>query len=143
MADEVTVRSSMIIKKGNLDYVSRPTVFTADMDTAAPDGPSPGSITVSTAGTDVDLSELSVPGFCVLYNLDSTNYVTYGIWDPEGARFYPLGELLPGEIYILRLARNIQEELGTGTGTLGADTNRLRIKANNASCNIFVGAFEK
>jgi hypothetical protein len=57
--------------------------------------------------------------------------------------FYPLIELLPGESYVFRLSRNIQEQYaGTGTGTTAPD-NRLRIKANGASCVVLVEAFEK
>lgn len=142
MANEATIRAQLTLKKGEIDYRSNPTVFLADV--TGTKGPTPGAIACAVApGTDVDLSELTTPGFCVLHNLDSTNYVTYGIWDPEGGKFYPLGELLAGEFTVVRLSRNIQEEYGTGTGTTGADTNRLRIVADTAACNVFVGAFEK
>jgi hypothetical protein len=77
-------------------------------------------------------------------NLDADNFFAYGIWDPEGHTFYPLGELLVGEFTILRLSRDLQEEYGTapGTGTIGADTNRLRLKAHTAACIALVEAFE-
>ena len=140
MANEATIRSSLAITKGKLKYSGQPTSFTADV--AGTKGPTPGAIDVSIEGTDIDLGELTTPGLCRLMNLDDTNYVVYGIWDPEGARFYPLGELLPGETYVIRLARMIEEEYGTGTGTVGADTNRLRMKADTATCNIVVEAFE-
>lgn len=139
MANEARINSSLQIKTGNLDYQSRPTAFQATVTGAK--GPTPGAIAVSTAGTDVDLSELSTPGLCFITNIDSTNYVTYGIWD--GATFYPLGELLPGECYVLRLSRSLTQEYGTGTGTTGTNINRLRLKANGATANIRVEAFEK
>jgi len=141
MSDEATIRSSLLVKQGETDYQSRPTTFNADV--AEGSGPTPGAITVSTAGTDVDLSELATPGLCRMQNLDETNYVTFGIFDPETVKFYPLGELLPGESYVLRLAHDIEEEYGTGagTGTTGADTNRLRIKAHAAACVVLVEAF--
>lgn len=142
MANEITVRASLQIKKGNLDFRSSPTLFQADM--TGLDGPTPGTITCATApGTDVDLSELSTPGMCWMMNLDSTNYVTVGIHDPESNLFYPVMELLPGEFSVFRLARNVEEEYATGTGTVGANTNRIRIIANSAACNVFVAAFEK
>lgn len=146
MADEATIRSSLQIRKDDgsglvlLDYRSQPTTFEADVSGTL--GPTPGAFAASTAGTDVDLTELTTPGFCRLTNQDATNFVTFGIWDPEGNTFFPLGEILPGESYVLRLARDIQAEYGTGAGTIGANTNRLRIKANTAACNVNVEAFE-
>ena len=143
MADEASIRSSMIIKKGSLDYNSKPTYFTADVSSAV--APTPGGITVSTAGTDVVLTELTTPGLCRLMNLDTTNYVQVGLYDPETVKFYPLLELMPGESYIVRLSRDIQWEYGTGagTGTTGAETNILRLKAIGGNCECIVEAFEK
>lgn len=147
MADEATIRSSLQIRKDDgaglvqLDYRSQPTAFQADVTGVL--GPTPGAFVATTAGTDVDLTELTTPGLCRISNLDATNYVTVGIWDPEGNTFYPADEVLPGESYVKRLARDIEEEYGTGAGTTGANTNRLRIKANTAACNVLVEAFEK
>lgn len=140
MADEATIRSSLLVRCDTLNYQSYPTSFQADV--AGEKGPTPGAITVTTEGTSVDLSELTTPGLCRIMNLDATNYATYGIWDPENDTFFPLGELLPGETYVLRLSRDLQEEFGTGTGTTGADTNRLRFKADTASVVVLVEAFE-
>lgn len=143
MPNEASIRTSLQILKGKLDYQSRPTTFTTNIDAANPSGPSPGAITISVLGTDVDLSELNNPSLCRIQNLDATNFLEYGIWDPESSTFYPLGECLKGESYVLRLSRNIQEEFGTGTGTTGADTNRLRLKADTASVEALVECFEK
>lgn len=142
MANEAEIRSSLQIAKDNLEYRGQPTVFNANV--TGTKGPTPGAITVSTAGTDVDLSGLTTPGLCRIQNLeaDSGNFVAYGIWDPEGGKFYPLGELLPGESYVLRLSRVIEEEYGTGGGTTGASTNRLRFKADTAALVVLVEAFE-
>ena len=140
MADEATIRCSLDINKPPLRYISRPTVFTFDV--AGTKGPVPGAIEASVLGTDVDFSELTTPALCRIMNLDGTNFVEFGIWDPEGITFYPLGEVLAGETYVLRLSRYLQEEYGTGTGTTGADTNRLRIKADTAAVQVLVEAFE-
>lgn len=145
MANEAQVRGSLqILKKSGaitlIDYSSKPTVFKATV--TGTKGPAPGAFTVTVLGTDVDFSELTTPGLCVFKNLDPTNFVTYGIWDPENSKFFPLGELLPGEVYVLRLSRDLQEEFQTGTGTTGADTNRLRFKADTASLDVSVEAFE-
>jgi hypothetical protein len=131
MADEASIRSSLQISKGNLEYQSKPTQF--NVDVSGTDGPTPGAVSIATAGTDIDLSELTTPGLCRLMNLDATNYVEYGIWD--GTTFHELGEIGPGETYVLKLSRNI----GDGVGT---DYENLRLKANTAACVVIVEAFE-
>jgi len=125
MADEIRIQSTLTIEKGNLNYSSRPTLFQADVSAAAPTGPSPGSLLAATAGTDVSLTQLTTPGVCRISNLDTDNFVEYGIWD--SSTFHELGEILPGEFYVLRLSRNM-------TG--------LRLKANTAACECLVEAFE-
>jgi hypothetical protein len=149
MADEAQIRSSIFIRKVDsagltvLQYTSQPTAF--NVTVTGTKGPVPGAFTVSTHGIDVDFGELATPGLCIIKNFDSSNWLEYGIWDPEGAVFYPLGEVGPGEIYALKLARNLQEGIGTadpGTGTTEANTNRLRLRANAQAVEASVEAFE-
>lgn len=141
MAGEATIRSSLQIRKGNLQYSSLPSSFIADV--AGVKGPVPGAIDVTSVGVDVDFSELASPSLCRLQNLDDTYYFEYGIWDPEGAIFYPLGEVLPGETYVIRLARYLQAEYGTGSGTALTDTNRLRLRTpSGGTAHAVVEAFE-
>lgn len=140
MSSEAQVTSYLQIIKDNLEYQSRPASFQADVSIGK--GPTPGALTVTTPGVDVDLSELTQPGLCRIANIDSTNRVEVGVWDPETTTFYPMLELLPGETYIVRLSRNIQGEY-VGTGTVeGAATNTLRIKAVSSSCIVLVEAFD-
>lgn len=150
MANEVTVQTNLDIRKTDptdgtkviLEYHGvGPSSFQADI--TGTKGPTPGAITATIAGTDVDLTELSTPGFCEIHNQDGTNFVTVGIWDPETLKFYPILEVGPAEKYALKLSRLLQQEFQTGAGTTGPDTNRLRIKADTASCVVYVGAFEK
>ena len=141
MANEITVHSSFDINNGSLQFRGLPSSFTASM--VGKKGPTPGAITVLTTGTDVDLSQLTTPGMCQLTNLDTINVIEYGIWDPETTKYYPLGELLPGESYGIRLSRNLQwEYAGVGTGTTGPETNKLRLRSSNTTCNAVVSAFE-
>lgn len=140
MADEANITSNLRITKDNLEYSSQPQSFTADVSGTM--GPIPGGLIVDTDGVDVEFTGLTTPALCRIMNLDSTNYVEYGIWDPENDTFFPLGEVLAGETYVLRLSRNLQEQFGTGTGTTGDDTNRLHLRANTANCNVVVEAFE-
>lgn len=142
MANEAQLRVSLSIRTGNLSYQSSPTAFLGDV--IGSKGPTPGAISVSTAGTQVDLSQLTTPGYYRFANLDETNYVEYGIYDPQTHVFYPFGEILPGESYVGRFSRNVQEEyLGPGTGThAGTESNRLMFLAHGASVNVLVEAFE-
>lgn len=144
MANEATIRCGLTIRKMSgsltlLDY-SKSTNFQATV--TGTKGPTPGAFTVSVTGTDVDLSELTTPGFVTIKNLDATNFVTYGIRDPDSGNFFPLGELLPGEAYVLRLSRYLFQEFylpPTGTGTAN---NTLRFVADTSSVVVSVEAFE-
>jgi hypothetical protein len=72
------------------------------------------------------------------------NYVEYGIFDHTTNQFYPLGEALPGEFYVVRLSRFINKEIGTGSGTgAGVDVVNLRFKAIGKACKVIVKAFER
>ncbi len=139
MANEARINFGLSINKGSLKHRSSG-AFAANV--SGQKGPTPGAIAVSTLGTDVDLSQLTVAGLTELTNLDDSNFFEWGIYDPDTLAFYPLGEVGPGETYIIRLSRNIQEQYaGTGTGA-GGETARLRLKANGANLAAFVGAFE-
>lgn len=141
MADEASVRTSLQVKSGNLEYQSQPTAFLADVTTAK--GPTPGAITVAVGGTSVDLSQLTRPALCRVMNLDDTNYLEVGVWDVSLAVFYPLLELLPGESYVVRLSRNLSlEEPGTGSGTAFNGGTTLRLKAHTAACVALVECFD-
>lgn len=146
MANEARVTSGLQVLKTNgvsrlIDYQARPTSFAATV--TGTKGPGPGSVQVSVSGTDIDFSQFVQPGLCRIQNQDATNYVTIGIYEPDTKYFYPFAELLPGESYVWRWARFVNEELsGTGTVT-GFYNSRIRIKANTASCNVLVETFEK
>ncbi len=146
MANEVTIRSSLTVRKLSgstvlLQYQSQPSAYLADMDGTF--GPSPGALQVDNDGTDVDLSQFTTPGFCYIQNLSDEGYIEYGIYDPELDIFYPIGECLPGEGYVFRFSRNILEQYGpTGTGTTAA-TNRFRVKGVDGATAVLVAAFER
>ena len=100
MANEVTINSKLRVVKDKLSYSSDPPSFSADLTLTI--GPSPGAFTASTSGTTVDLSALTTPTFCRVMNLDTTNFVTFGVY--SGAVFYPMIDVYPGETYAIRLA---------------------------------------
>jgi len=128
MADEATINSSLQIKVGKLEYQNRPTSFTADVSVAG--GPTPGQILVTTAGIDITLTELATPGLCRFMNLDTTNFVSVGVFDTSN--FFPLLALLAGESFVMRLATDVE-----------AGANTLRFKADTASVNVLIEVFEK
>lgn len=139
MANEIAIRVSMTVRNGNIDYSSRPTAFNVTQSVA--EGPTPGMVLVSEDGTDIDLSQLTTPGWTRFQNYSTTNFVAIGRWDPVENRFYPFLELKPGEHCIVRLSRHVEEEyVGTGTGTVAAATT-LRAKANGGSVNLLVESF--
>ena len=140
MADEASLRASLQIIKDDLTYQSRPSSFNADVSVGV--GSTPGRVLATVAGVDVDLSLIIVPGgFCRVQNVDTTNFVEMGVWD--GVSFFPLMDLLAGESYIIRLAASLGDEFGTGTGTIAADVNTVRLKADTASCECLFEAFDK
>lgn len=144
MSNEASVQSGLTIRKGNLDYQSRPTTFRADV--SAVGGPTPGMLLVTTAGVNVDLSQLSSPGLYRIQNLDPTNYIEYGPFDATAAvhEFIPLNEALPGESYVGRLSRFLGSEFGTASGTAATGSGTvLRIKAVGGTCAVLLEAFER
>lgn len=146
MSNEARVIASLTVRKVSgstvlLDYASRPGSFSADVTGTR--GPNPGTVIATAAGTDVDLSGLTDPGWCHLHNQDTTGYVEFGVWDTETSTFFPLLELLPGQSMIIQLSRNFGEDQAAGTGTTAA-TNRLRVKTYGGTTGeVFVGAFER
>lgn len=137
MANEATVQSMLRINNGSLLYQSLPASFTADVNGTK--GPSPGNVLVAVTGTTISLSQVGTPGLARLQNLDEDNFVTVGVYD--GASFYPLLELGPGETFVMRLSRYVNLEF-VGTGT-NADTNQLRMMADTAACQVLVEVFER
>lgn len=147
MANEATIHTSLRIRKtdsdGNpqLEYQSAPQVFRADVSGTI--GTTPGAIWVTTAGVSVDLTALTVCGLCWIGNLGDTYRFDVGVWDPDNSKFFPLFEVPPHEFYTFRLSQNLTQEYGTGTGTTGAASNALRLKAVTGGTWARVDAFER
>ena len=137
MANEANYRCELNIFKGNLNFRSNPNDFSEDVVVGK--GPSPGAVTISTAGTVVNLSELDSPGLVRIINLDDTNFVEFGIYD--GSSFWPLGEVLAGRGCLFRFSRNLGNQFGAGTGTVGP-IGSFMVKADTAACDVIIEAFE-
>jgi len=77
----------------------------------------PGTLTVPTAGIDVDLSSLALVGWARFKNLDPDNIVQHG---PKVAgTFHPYGRMKPGEPAQFRID---PQAVSGGTVHLKADT---------------------
>lgn len=137
MANEAKITNSLQIYVGTLQYSSLPNQFMCNVSTAR--GPTPGAIAVSTNGTNVNLDALTTPGLCRIMNIG--NYrIEWGIHD--GSIFHPIGEVEPGESYIVKLSRNLGvEEAQTGTGTTGK-VNHLYVRAVTAASTALIEVFE-
>lgn len=143
MANEIRISSSLSITvDSDRQYQSRPVAFVDSLDGGDLVGPFPGTLLIPTAGRDVYFTEFE-PGYCILHNLDDTNYVEVGIFDTITNRFHPLLELPPKKGYPVKLSRNLTEQYtGSGTGTT-APESYLRLKANAAACFVSIEAFQR
>ena len=121
MANEAEIRHFIRVSKDNLEWQSPNTSFQADIATGK--GPIPGAITVTVAGTNLDFSQFSTPGFVRVANLDSTNYVEIGIY--ALTVFYPVIELLAGESYVFRWTRDAKSLASSAVIQARADTAQL------------------
>lgn len=139
MANEVNVNLSFEVTSGNNKHISGKNNFIGSL-VAAYNGPTPGAVACSTAGTDISLAQMTTPGYCKITNLDPTNYVSVGTFGD--AEFIPLMEVGPGEFAFFKLNRNFGKSYGVGTGTTDSGAT-LRIKADTATCKVLVEAFER
>ncbi len=142
MAGELQITCSMRGTVGSIQIRSpEPSRFLANLSLV--NGPTPGAFPVSVSGTDIDLSLLTTPGICFIQNLDATNFVTLGSYDPDTDSFVPICEYLPGEVWPMRLSRSVVRE-STGTGTQAGGYNSvLQLRANTATVWVRVDAYEK
>ncbi len=141
MSSEATITSSLTINKRDsttgvqqILHTTQPASCTADV--TGTKGPTPGSLTISTSGTVVSLTQITTPGLVRVMNQDTTNYIEFGVYN--GATFFPFGEVLPGETFVFRFSRNL---FYGSSGT--ASVNSLYARANTASCSLLVEAFDK
>lgn len=139
MANEIQVQFTVQIKKNNQDWRNTINQFKDDL-VGDGTGPTPAAITATTDGVDVDLSELTTPGQCVIENIGS-NTVHFGLHD--GAAFRPLGQVKAGKACFYEFSSLFGKTLDdTGTGTADTGTDTLRVLAENADTPIRVGVFE-
>jgi hypothetical protein len=142
MANEIVVRNSLQIRKAALVYQSQPNGFNDTMVGEAR-GETPGLVRATPEGAVVDLSLLTLPGYYTIQNLDLTNTVHLGTYDPTTFFFSPMLEVPPQKGHSAKLSKFLFEQLGTGSGT-GAvgDALQLMVKSESADCDVVFNAFE-
>ena len=147
MSNEISVQSRLQVIAGNVNYQATPTGYVDSVVSPITSikGPTPGAFLAAKTGTSVNFSALTTPGYARLRNLDKTNPVDWGVYDPSHHRFYPVGRINPGKWVDLMLSPHLQEHYGTGTGTGtggGGNAMQLQFRAVNAPCYVSVEAFE-
>lgn len=100
MADEIKVQASIEITNNNF-RLPKYGASILQINQNNPGGGVPGTVEIPVADTLVDLSALTVLGFCWIQNIDANNYVTYGP-DSGGGALVPFGRIRPGENAIWR-----------------------------------------
>lgn len=129
MSGQATVSQSLQITSGNLQYRSQPTGYVDTINaTHAAKGPTPGALTVPIGGVAVNLSALTVPGYCWLQNLDTVKMLEYGIYDAVSGAFYPMGLVKPGLWVCLFLSPHLGKADVPGTGTDETGTTKFYLK---------------
>lgn len=121
MANEITATIGLQLINGNL-RATFPQLSRQYTQTIA--GLSDQVLSIGTSAEDVSFTDVTTPGIVVLHNLDSTNYVSYGMSD--GGTIKTLGKLSAGDVHTFRLAAS----------------TTLRMQANTAACKVRVMCLE-
>ena len=156
MAREANIQASLTIRKsitaGGL-VLNRQHSHAYQATVTGTKGPSPGAVLVPLVGVDIDLSQLTQPGWCWIKHLGlaagtdpgttpEIYYIDIGIKDILSGRFLPFMELQPGGELPFYFSRNLLEAYNqTGTGT-GPANNTLHAIAYIAACNLSIEAYE-
>ena len=91
MADEITAVSQITLSNGSNH---EQWVSSDNIDQAA-EGSIKKTLGIGTSEEVIDLDDISTPGWCMLQNLDATNFVEWG--PTSGGSMVVAGRLIPGE----------------------------------------------
>jgi hypothetical protein len=149
MSQEITIRSSLQVRKGNLSYLSQPVQIIADQNGVG--GPVPGQLVVGVGGVDVSFAGLTQPGAIRIQNLDTNTSLPYsqplnnlhwGVWDSDHSKFHPIGMCKPGESFVFRMSSQyLREYPSTGTGS-GESSAKLHLRFEHQTGNALVECFQ-
>ena len=100
MADEISLATTMVVRKGYLDW-TRQRSRSYSLVSSAP-AKSGGIISVGTTHEALPMGDVASAGVARLENVDATNYIEVGV--VVSGTFYPLLKLKAGECYPTRFA---------------------------------------
>ncbi len=121
MANEITVTVGCQVVNGDLRAQFTQVALSRNQ---AASGLSDQVLSIGTSEENVSFGDVATPGLVCLHNLDSTNYVEYGMSD--GGTMKKLGKLIAGDKALFRLAAS----------------TTLRMQANTAACKVRVFCLE-
>lgn len=126
MANEITQTFQITISKGDFYFQYAPGAINVDL--SGDGGGNPGLVNVGTTEEVIDFGDVN-PGLVFIRNLDSTNFVTYGIYNTGDGALTKRMKLLPNDIvHCFRLDASGSEE--------------LRMQADTAACKVEIRGFE-
>lgn len=117
MANEIRVSLQLTAQKGNDVVKFQPGQVSVDQNGSGSTEP---ELSIGTAEEDVVFTDIAVPGYLCMRNLDDTNFVEWGPKD-AGAMIL-MGVLKPGEVAVFRVASSTPPT--------------LRMKADTAACRV-------
>ena len=120
MADEITVVAELSLENGNIEHDFRPDAVLVDQ---AAGKFIDEILDIGTSEETISFGDIATKGYCVIQNLDSTNYVTYG---PDSTGMVTFGRLNAGDIALFRIDNSVT----------------LKAQANTASCKVRFIAYE-
>jgi len=121
MADEI--RGSVALNVTNGSFLFNKNI-SFNFDQAAIGGGNPGTVDVGTSEEVIALGDITTEGWCIIQNLDTTNYVDWG--PTSGGSMVQVGRLEAGEFACLRLYPGLT----------------LRMQANTSACKVEINVFE-
>lgn len=121
MANEISSTVGLSVVNGNL-RIQFPQLTRQYNQTAS--GLSDQVLSIGTSAEDASFGDVATPGLVVLHNLDSANYVEYGMSD--GGTIKKLAKLNAGDVHLIRLAAS----------------TTLRLQANTAACKVRILCLE-
>lgn len=102
MANEISYNSRFVCTNGNAkDTIDSGTLY----DTQATQGSSGGIVSVGTSEEDLAVGDVATPGWVVVRNLDSTNFVKYG--PKSGGSMIEFGRIMPGDQHRFYLSNSV------------------------------------
>lgn len=120
MANEVSINFNAAVRVPSA--MPRSYGFTIQRNCLSYQGPSPGFLTATTTGIQIDTSKITNLSFGIFTNLSTTARLQLGVKDTSSGNFEPFAELDPLESWPIPLARILgtEETGGAGTGTAGS-----------------------